>query len=84
MPTSVLTELLILRVLSNEIRTFQCLTAYALDNGLHEFDILQFCLYEKSIDPVHLRKERANGVIASRLVDNHLVNINHISLSANV
>jgi len=81
MPTSVLTEFLILRVLSNEIRTFQCLAAYALDNGLHEFDILQFCLCEKSIDCMHLRKERANGVVASRLVDNHLVNINQIASS---
>ena len=72
MATSALTEFLILRVLSNEIRTFQCLVAYTLDDGLHELDISQFCLYEKSIDPVHLRKERANGVVASRLVDNRL------------
>jgi hypothetical protein len=78
MSTSVLTEFLILRVLSNEIRTLQCLLAYALDDGLHEFDISQFCLCEESIDPVHLRKERANGVVASRLVDNHLANTNQI------
>ena len=55
MATSALTEFLILRVLSNEIRTFQCLVAYTLDDGLHELDISQFCLYEKSIDPVHPR-----------------------------
>ena len=79
MSTSVLTEFLILRVLSNKIRTLQCLLAYALDDGLHEFDLSQFCLCEKSIDPVHLRKERANGVVASRLVDNRLANIDQIA-----
>ena len=84
MPTSVLTEFLILRILSNEIRTFQCLMAYALDDGLHELDITQFCLCEKSIDPMHLRKERANGVVASRLVDDRLANINQIASSGYV
>jgi len=84
MPTSVLTEFLILRVLSDEIGTFQCLVAYALDDGLHELDVSQFCLCEKSIDPMHLRKERANGVVASRLVDNRLANINQIASSGNV
>jgi hypothetical protein len=84
MPTSVLTEFLILRVFSNEIRTLQCLVAYALDDALHGLDISQFCLYEKSIDPMHLRKKRANGVIASRLVDNRLANINQIASSRNV
>ena len=84
MPTSILTEFLILRVLSNEIRTLQCLVAYVLDDRLHELDISQFCLCEKSIDFIHLRKERANGVVASRLIDNRLVNINQIVSSGNV
>ena len=39
MPTSGLTEFLMLRVFSNEIRTFHCLVAYPLDDGLHELDI---------------------------------------------
>ena len=79
-----LTEFLILRVLSNEIRTLQCLVAYALDDGLHGLDISQICLCEKIIDLMHLRKERANGVVASRLVDNRLANIHQSVSSGNV
>jgi hypothetical protein len=84
MPTSVLTEFLILRVLSNEIRTLQCLLAYALHDGLHGLDIPEFSLCEKSIDSMHLRKQRVNGVVASRLVNNRLANINQIASSGNV
>src|SRR5271168_1452474 len=72
---SELTEFLILRVLSNEVRTLQCLITYALNDGLHGFNIPQFCLGEKGIHLSHLRKESANGVVTSRLVDNYLINI---------
>jgi hypothetical protein len=71
-----LTEFLILRVFSNEIRTLQSLIAYTLDHGLHGLNILKIFFHEKSIHLIHLRKERANGVVTSFLVNNHLININ--------
>src|SRR5437879_391772 len=45
---------------------------YALNDGLHGLDIPQFCCYEKGIHLIHLRKERANRVVASHLVNNSL------------
>ena len=80
-----LTEILILRVFSNEIRTLQRLITYTLDHGLHGLNIPKIFFHEKSIHLIHLRKERANGFVTSCLVDNHLINIDHqIALLVNV
>ena len=79
-----LTEFLVLRVLPNEIRTLQGLMTYALDDSLHGLDVAQFCCYEKSIHLIHLRKERANAVVTSRLVDNSLTNVGQVVSLVNV
>ena len=75
-PKSQLTEIIILRVFSNEIRTLQGLMTNTLDHALHGLDISKFFFHEKRIHLIHLRKERANGVVTSCLVDNYLININ--------
>ena len=72
---SQLTEFFILRVLPNKVRTLQGLLAYALDDGLHGHDIPELRLYEKGIHLIHLRKERANGLVTSRLVGHGLMNV---------
>jgi len=84
MSTKFLTKFLILGVLSNKIGTLQCLVTHALDDGLHELDIPQFCLCEKSIDFIYLRKEKVDRVVASRLANNCLTNINQITSLGNV
>lgn len=63
-----LTEFLVLSVLSNKIRALQRLLRYSLDNFLHRLDIPELCICENDIHFVHLGQQRANSGISILLV----------------